>query len=297
LKAETVTTADGSLLRAVQSVLARAEDALLCVAFVHERGVRLMEPSLKALADRGGRSRLLVTTTFEMSTSAGLSLAHGLGMNVRVLNPAGGSTYHPKVYLGRSARHLDAVIGSANLTGGLFSNIEAAVALRGPDSDEQLRRAWEWAEARWVDPRTRPWTPPAIPPSPEVIAPDLYAALEAERRRDPVFMTLGPSPRPNRVTQLTPAEVLIETERSRNRTGGAAPVPAWMLNLAWDRLKVVGMLTNRELLEAHVHRSSAVCALLARIPGVEAGPGLSGKGRRGAGRGIVLRWRAVSTKS
>ena len=286
VEVEMVTTADGSLLRAVQSVLDEAEEALLCVAFVQERGVRLLEPSLKKLADRGGHSRLLATTTFESSTSAGLTLAHALGMATRVLNPAGGSTYHPKVYLGRSSRQLHAVVGSANLTGGLVSNVEAAVARRGPGSDPQLRRAWEWAEARWGDPRSKPWMPPALPPSPEVIALDLYLALEAEVRRDPVFMTLGPSPRRNRVTQITPSEVFIETERSRSRIGGAASVPAWMLNIAWDRLKVVGTVSNGELLQAHVHRSSAVCALLARIPGVGVGPGPR----------IGLEWRGPQTQ-
>jgi hypothetical protein len=145
-----------------------------------------------------------------------------------------------------------------------------------------------YTEAQWADPRTREWIPPLVQPPREEIAPDLYPALEAEVRRDPVFMTLGPSPRPNRVKQLTPAEVLIETERSRERQGGPASVPAWMLNLAWDRLKVFGTLTNRELLkDLRVHRSSAVCALLARIPGVILG----------SGPGVELRWRGPPTQS
>lgn len=53
-------------------------------------------------------------------------------------------------------------------------------------------------------------------------------------------------------------------------TGGAEPIPAWMFNLAWERLQTHGELTNGELLnELRVHRSSAVCAILARLPGVE----------------------------
>jgi hypothetical protein len=57
-----------------------------------------------------------------------------------------------------------------------------------------------------------------------------------------------------------------------------------MLNLAWDELRSRGTLSNRTLLEdLRVHRSSAVCAILARLPQVEVAPG----------RRIVLRWRGA----
>ncbi len=55
-----------------------------------------------------------------------------------------------------------------------------------------------------------------------------------------------------------------------------------MFNLAWDRLRTHGTLSNSELLnDLRVHRSSAVCAILARPPQVERVPG----------KEIVLRWR------
>jgi hypothetical protein len=55
-----------------------------------------------------------------------------------------------------------------------------------------------------------------------------------------------------------------------------------MFNLAWDRLRTHGRLTNVELLDdLRVHRSSAVCAILARLPPVNSV----------AGRGITLEWR------
>jgi hypothetical protein len=55
-----------------------------------------------------------------------------------------------------------------------------------------------------------------------------------------------------------------------------------MFNLAWDRLRTFKTLTNSELLnDLRVHRSSAVCAILARLPQVERVPG----------REILLRWR------
>ena len=61
----TVTTTDRSLLRAVRGTLDGADRALLCVAFVQQRGVHLVEKELRALADRRAETRLVVTTTFD----------------------------------------------------------------------------------------------------------------------------------------------------------------------------------------------------------------------------------------
>jgi HKD family nuclease len=277
----TVTTSDRSLLHAVRDVLLHADDVFLCVAFVQERGIHLLERELDTLRSREARARLLVTTTFQTTTSSALAMASRLGIQVRVLNPGSGRTFHPKLYLGSSAAGATAVIGSANLTGGLATNLEAAVALSGSRADAPLARAWAWAEELWADQRAESWTPIVAEAVDELFEPRLYQALADEVRRNPVFMTLGRSPRPNRVVELTRTEVQVETERSREHTGGAAVIPAWMFNLAWERLRTHGSLSNSELLnDLRVHRSSAVCAMLARVPGIE----------RVAGREIVLRW-------
>ncbi len=281
MNVETVTTTDRSLLGAVRATLDAAREAFLCVAFVQEKGLHLLERELDGLRQRKVRSRLLVTTTFQTTSPSALAMASQLGLDVRVLNPGSGKTFHPKLYLGVDGDGAQAVIGSANLTGGLATNFEAAVALRGTRRDVPLARAWAWAEELWSDPRVAPWTPGVAEPEVELFEPGLYALLRAEVKRDPVFTTLGPSPRRNRVVELSSADVHVETERSRARAGGAEPIPAWMFNLAWDRLRTHGALSNMELLDdLRVHRSSAVCAILARLPGVVRAPG----------RAIVLRW-------
>ncbi len=275
-----MTTNDGTLLRAVRSTLDGAKDVFLCVAFVQEKGLRLLQSELEQLRRREVHARLLVTTTFQTTTPSALSMAMGLGMDVRVLNPGTGRTFHPKLYLGNAGEDARAVIGSANLTGGLFANIEAAVALQGQRSDQPIARAWEWALDLWADPRVQPWSHKVVTPQDEAFDSELYRALKVQVRRDPVFRTLGRD-RPNRVVELTPIEVQIETERSRAKTGGAEPVPAWMFNLAWARLQTHGTLSNVELLnDLRVHRSTAVCAILARLPQVEVVPGKS----------VLLRW-------
>src|SRR5512143_896073 len=118
MEVATVTTSDRSLLHAVRSALTSADEAFLCVAFVQEKGIHLLEKELDALRRRRAHSRLLVTTTFQTTSPSALSLASGLGLEVRILNPGSGRTFHPKLYLGSSGAGTGAVIGSANLTGG-----------------------------------------------------------------------------------------------------------------------------------------------------------------------------------
>lgn len=270
----TVTTSDRSLLHAVRGTLAEAEEAFLCVAFVQEKGLHLLELELDALRRRGGGAKLLVTTTFATTSGSALGMARGLGLDVRVLNPGSGSTFHPKLYLGRAGPRARAVIGSANLTGGLATNLEAAVSLDGTPTDAPIARAWSWVESLWQDRRVEPWQPIVSEAGTETLVPELLAAIRREWRRDPVFRTLGPRPARNVVVDVTEVAVYVETERSRARNRGAEEIPAWMFNLAWDHLRTHGELSNRTLLdELRVHRSSAVCAILARVPGISVRPG------------------------
>ncbi len=269
---ETVSTADQSLLGAVRATLASAKNALLCVAFVHSRGVHLVEKELKALA---GGTRLLVTTTFDQTNGSALAVAAQHGAVVRTLNPGSGSSYHPKVYLARSGNKVQAVVGSANLTGGLATNLEVGVLMRGTMDDRPLATLHDWAESMWNDRRGEHWLPlvAAEGGGDDELAPWLLDALSREAAREPVFRTLG-SGAENEVTEVTRSEVLVSTERARRKTGQAAPIPAWMFNIAWDYLNAKGELTNQVLLNhLRVHRSSAVCAILARLPGVEPVPG------------------------
>lgn len=284
MEVETVSTADQSLLRAVRDTLGNADDALLCVAFIHSRGVHLIEKELGALSDR---ARLLVTTTFDQSNGAALSVAALLGTRVRTLNPGSGSTYHPKVYLGRSGRKVHAVVGSANLTGGLATNVEVGVVMRGTLDDRPLATLNDWAERVWSDERSEHWLPMAAEAAADdELAPELLDALSREVRRDPVFMTLS-RPAPNRVVEVSRSEVLVQTGRSLKRTGQAASIPAWMFNIAWDYLRANGELSNAVLLNhLRVMRSSAVCAILARMPGVERVPGKAVAVRLARGRAL-----------
>ena len=275
-----VSTPDGSLLPAVREALGDADEARLCVAFVGMAGVHLVEKELKGL---GGRAQLLATTVFGSTSIPALQRTASLGVHVRTLNPAGGGTYHPKLYIGRFGDRARAVVGSANLTGGLVSNVEVGCVLDGPMEAPTLARLWTLATDLWDDAKARPWSAPATEPTAsEGFDNDLRPLLVAELDRDAAFLTLGPTPRRNRVTDMTPEGLYVETDRTKAQGRPPQLVPAWMLNMAWDYLRTHGELTNSFLLnELRVHRSSFVCATLARLPGVE----------EVEGAGIRLVWR------
>lgn len=281
MEVTTVTTGgDNNLLNGVRSVLDDADEALLAVAFVQSAGVNLLEPQLKRL---GNSTRLVLTTTFGENAAA-LAKAHGLKTCINVLNPGGG-TNHAKLYLGRRGSSASALVGSANLTGGLVSNIEAGVLLKGQLSDPPIRDAWAFAEQLWKHQRCVAWSPGATATVEETFSPEPYAALQAAVvANNGMFATLAQG-RPNRVTEVTPTGLYVITGASEAKGTPAQLVPAWMLELAHGYLRKNGHLTNRYLLATdglNVKRSSAVCAILATLPGIDA--------TVVKGEGIVLRW-------
>lgn len=85
------------------------------------------------------------------------------------------------------------------------------------------------------------------------------------------FVTTLSNGRVNRIDGVSRDGVTVSTDASDEKGAGPQLVPAWMLNVAWNHLRVTGSLTNRYLLASdglNVKRSSAVCALLATVPGV-----------------------------
>lgn len=197
-----VTAPGSALLAAVRGVLSEADEALLCVAFAQARGVHLIARELEQVARRG-RARVLVTTTLGATSDVALSALSEAGASVRVLNP-GGATFHPKVYLGRSAERVAAMVGSANLTSGLVANVEAATVMRGAASEAPIAELWAWGESMWSDPRVVEWRARDETTPDEAIEPELLAALALVARASPVVYTLGHDPRPNRIAEVTP---------------------------------------------------------------------------------------------
>ena len=213
----------------------------------------------------------MVTSSFSGETTAtALASAAAMHIGVRVLNPSSG-TFHPKLYLARKGTASVAVVGSANLTGGLVSNIEAAAVLKGALDDPAIADAWTLGERLWDHPANISWSAGRLSLPPEELGDELLAALRRAVPDGSVLGTLAEG-RPNLVTAVTPQGVYVVTASSKAKGLPAQLVPAWMLQLAWDYLRLHRALTNHYLLAAdglNVKRSSAVCTLLARLPGVE----------------------------
>ena len=254
-------------LEAIRRVLDGADEALLGVAFVHQRGVNLLKHQLRPVVS----VRLVATTVFGSTTADGLAAAHEQGARVRVLNPVRG-TFHPKVYLARHGDRLAAAIGSPNLTSGLIANVESAVVLEGPRDAPPLRNLWERAESWWEHEDAMDWSPSRVIAPAETLHRELLAMIADAVASDRVFMTLGRRPQPNTVHEVTADGVWVETLESVRKGRPPQHVPAWMIQLAWDWLQAHGRLTQKYLLGddgLSVKRSAFVCALLARLPGVE----------------------------
>lgn len=260
-------TLEQPVLTGLRAVLDDAEEAVICSAFVRRAGVHLVEPQLVRL---GQQARVVATSVFGgASTATALAALAETQARLRIVNPPRG-TFHPKVYVGRVGSTTRALIGSANLTGGLVTNVETAVLLEGHRDEPVLREAWDTALTYWSLESAARWQPQAAESSDEVFPPTLYDALQRAVASDPVFRTLAKQ-RANLVTTVARDGLWIETEASRSKGRPAQLVPAWMLTLAWEALLAKGELTNRELLASdglNVKRSSAVCAILARLPGV-----------------------------
>ena len=258
---------DRPVLDGLRAVLDGPDEAVLCSAFVRRAGVHLVEPQLTVLADR---ARLVATSVFGgASTRTALAAVAATEVRVRIANPPRG-TFHPKLYVGRFGSTTRALVGSANLTGGLVTNVETAVLLEGRSTEPVLHDAWDTARGYWSMDAVGRWTPEAAETSDEVFADPLFTALRREVSRDPVFLTITRG-RENLVTEVVRDGLWIQTQASLDKGRGAQFVPAWMLTLAWEYLLAHGRLTNRYLLASdglNVKRSSAVCAILARLPGV-----------------------------
>lgn len=248
------------LLPALREMLAAADDAMLATAFIDTRGIHLIGAELR---DLGPRCRLLSTSAFGGDrTHAAFAAATEFGTRCRLLDPSRG-TFHPKVIVTHVDGAAQALVGSANLTAGLVANIEAGVIVDGSAAVE----IGALAEAWWSDPVGVDWEPSDVA-VPDLLDADLWELIRDCIRSGEVIRTLSDGS-PNKVTEVSRAGLWVETPRSRRRGTGPQLIEPRMLDVAWAALHGDGELNNRRLLrELRVHRSSFVCALLARLPGV-----------------------------
>jgi hypothetical protein len=104
------------------------------VAFVKRSGTKHIRQLLQDFSKRGGLVRISAGIDAGGTSAEGLTdLMQAIETrgSVFVFKNANSSTFHPKIYLFKSATSAVVVVGSGNLTeGGLFTNYEASLLLR-----------------------------------------------------------------------------------------------------------------------------------------------------------------------
>jgi len=106
----------------------RFSDFLISVAFLRETGVLPLEAILKKHASK---ITFFVGIRNGITSSQGLLALLKLNPEVYIVDTAAASQiFHPKIYMGLSAKSAEVIIGSANMTGGGFNrNIEGSAVL------------------------------------------------------------------------------------------------------------------------------------------------------------------------
>lgn len=126
----------------IDDMLAEPELArfVLSVAFATSGGVALIESGLVKVKSS---TTAFVGIRNDVTSAQALKLL--LPLVDRLYYVDTGSRrriFHPKIYLGRSAKSATVLIGSANLTtGGLWNNVEASLRLRAAHTDKRLAAA------------------------------------------------------------------------------------------------------------------------------------------------------------
>jgi HKD family nuclease len=128
----------------------KATDVKMAVAFASRDGIDLIRHSLDTALANEAHVEFLVgldmhaTAPDALRDLFDLSRAKANAALYCYLSHSSGTIYHPKIYLARAKDEGSVVIGSSNLTrGGLKSNIEANVLLKGAFLDETIANAYE----------------------------------------------------------------------------------------------------------------------------------------------------------
>jgi len=143
MRIEIVENVSRTLLSVLSQRLEHGRDIRMAVAFVSQRGLKMIEPYIRTAIRNGAYLEFLVGLDFRVTEPEALEFLYALsreGTNSALycygsLSPA--VIYHPKLYLFKTGEQVAFLIGSSNLTeGGLVKNAEVNVAVDAVVSDE-----------------------------------------------------------------------------------------------------------------------------------------------------------------
>ncbi|MGO1971418.1 MAG: DUF3427 domain-containing protein [Propionibacteriaceae bacterium] len=147
----------GSIL---QQELRCADEVDLICAFVGYKGIEFLRDDLRALADRGGRIRVITSTYLGSTSGKALDDLVKLGAEVRVNYQGMATKLHAKAWLFRRPGELDtAFVGSSNLSeAALYTGLEWNVRLARADTPAVFNRIHQVFDSYWNTPVFEPYT-------------------------------------------------------------------------------------------------------------------------------------------
>ena len=134
-----------------------------------------------------------------------------------------------------------------------------------------VQDSWKLGEELWDSSLAKPWTPASQVKLHNDESLKVMQTVQKHLREGQTIETISQG-KPNWVTAITHQGVYIETEKSKRLRTSPRLVNSWTIEVACLHLTIHGSLTNSYLLSTsglNVKRSSAVCAILAKLPGVK----------------------------
>jgi HKD family nuclease len=152
--------------RVLESILADAEEARVAVAYARPSGLEEL-PAIEQFAKNAKPLRFLAGVDFQLTDLSLIERLHvppSSESRVYWLQAAPDGkvrNFHPKVYVARKGREVQALVGSSNFTaGGLRKNAEANLLIQGSQDEPAVRQILEFHEQFWSSPFAVPVSAP-----------------------------------------------------------------------------------------------------------------------------------------
>ncbi|MFF5215822.1 DUF3427 domain-containing protein [Micromonospora sp. NPDC000442] len=225
--------------------MASADQVDLLCAFIKWHGLRIIEPAIRDLIDRGGRLRVITTTYLGATDQRALDRLAELGADIKISYETRTTRLHAKAWLFRRNNGMTtAYVGSSNLSkAALVDGLEWNVRISNVEQPYVIDTFTATFEDYWHDPAFEGYDPRRD-------ADRLRTALRGERREETPTEIANLDVRPYPYQ----AEVLADLDAERKVHG------------RWRNLVVMATGTGKTVVAAldyrRLHREKAVDSLL-----------------------------------
>ncbi|MFI7550386.1 DUF3427 domain-containing protein [Micromonospora sediminimaris] len=225
--------------------MASADRVDLLCAFIKWHGLRIIEPAIRDLIDRGGRLRVITTTYLGATDQRALDRLAELGADIKISYETRTTRLHAKAWLFRRNNGMTtAYVGSSNLSkAALVDGLEWNVRISNVEQPYVIDTFTATFEDYWHDPAFEDYDPGRD-------AERLRTALRGERREEAPTEIANLDVRPYPYQ----AEVLADLDAERKVHG------------RWRNLVVMATGTGKTVVAAldyrRLHREKAVDSLL-----------------------------------